>query len=73
MRRSHKDKIVIGNAISLSGPYATGAQITQIAPYDMWVKEVNAKGGIYVKKYGKKLPVEILRYDDKSDCCTHLV
>jgi len=70
-----KDKIVIGNAISLSGPYATGSQTTQIAPYDMWVNEVNAKGGIYVKEYGKKLPVEILRYDDKSDrgTCVRLV
>ena len=70
-----KDKIIIGNAIALSGPYATGAQTTQIAPYDMWAKEVNAKGGIYVKEYGKKLPVEILRYDDKSDrgTCVRLV
>jgi branched-chain amino acid transport system substrate-binding protein len=70
-----KDKIVIGNAISLSGPYAMGAKVTQIAPYDMWVKEVNAKGGIYVKKYKKRLPVEILRYDDKSDrgTCVRLV
>jgi branched-chain amino acid transport system substrate-binding protein len=65
-----KDKIRIGNAISLSGPYAPGALTTQIAPYDMWVKEVNAKGGIYVKEYGKKLPVEIIRYDDKSDIGT---
>jgi branched-chain amino acid transport system substrate-binding protein len=65
-----KDKIRIGNAIALSGPYAPGAITTQIAPYDMWVKEVNAKGGIYVKKYGKKLPVEIIRYDDKSDIGT---
>ena len=65
-----KDKIRIGNAIALSGPYAPGAITTQIAPYDMWVKEVNAKGGIFVKKYGKKLPVEIIRYDDKSDIGT---
>lgn len=65
-----KDKIRIGNAISLSGPYAPGAITTQIAPYDMWVKEVNAKGGIFVKEYGKKLPIEIIRYDDKSDIGT---
>jgi branched-chain amino acid transport system substrate-binding protein len=65
-----KDKIRIGNAIALSGPYAGGAITTQIAPYDMWVKEVNAKGGIYVKEYNKRLPVEIIRYDDKSDIGT---
>jgi len=69
------DKIRIGNAIALSGPYAFAAATTQIAPYDMWVKEVNAKGGIYVKEYGKRLPVEIIRYDDKGDTgtCVKLV
>jgi branched-chain amino acid transport system substrate-binding protein len=65
-----KDKIRIGNAISLSGPYAPGAGMTQIPNYDMWVEEVNAKGGIYVKSYDKRLPVEIIRYDDKSDIGT---
>ena len=65
-----KDKIRIGNAISLSGPYAPGAGMTQIPNYDMWAEEVNAKGGIYVKSYDKRLPVEIIRYDDKSDIGT---
>jgi branched-chain amino acid transport system substrate-binding protein len=36
----------------------------------MWVEEVNKNGGIYVKEYGKKLPVELKRYDDKSDIGT---
>ncbi len=65
-----KDKIRIGNAISLSGPYTAGAGTTQIPPYDMWLKEVNGKGGIFVKEFGKRLPVEIIRYDDKSDIGT---
>ena len=64
------DKIVFGNPIALSGPYAPGAMMSQIRAYDMWVEDVNAKGGIYVKEYGKKLPVEIIRYDDKSDLGT---
>ena len=41
-----KDKIVIGTAISLSGPYSAGAGMTQIPNYKLWVDEVNAKGGI---------------------------
>jgi len=65
-----KDKILIGTAISLSGPYAPGAGMTQIPNYKMWVEEVNAKGGIYVKEYGKRLPVELIIYDDKSDIGT---
>jgi len=65
-----KDKIRIGNPIALSGINVAGAMMSQIRAYDMWVEEVNAEGGIYVKEYGKKIPVEILRYDDKSDVGT---
>jgi branched-chain amino acid transport system substrate-binding protein len=36
----------------------------------MWVDDVNAAGGIYVKDYDKKLPVEMKVYDDKSDVGT---
>jgi len=69
------DTIRIGNPIALSGPYGPPAKTTQIAPYDMWLEEVNAKGGIYVKEYDKRIPVEIIRYDDKSDrgTCIRLV
>jgi len=65
-----KDKILIGSAISLSGPYAPGAGMTQIPNYNMWVEEMNAKGGIFVKEYNKRLPVELIIYDDKSDIGT---
>ena len=65
-----KDKIVIGQAISLSGPLAGGVAIAGGPIYELWVEEVNKKGGIYVKEYGKKLPVELIRYDDKSDIGT---
>jgi branched-chain amino acid transport system substrate-binding protein len=65
-----KDKIVIGQAISLSGPLAGGVAISGGKVYELWVDEVNKNGGIYVKEYGKKLPVELKRYDDKSDIGT---
>ncbi len=65
-----KDKIVIGQAIALSGPLAGGVAIAGGRIYVMWVEEVNKGGGIYVKEYGKKLPVELKRYDDKSDIGT---
>ena len=67
-----KDKIVLGQAIALSGVYAFGAGVTQVAPVDMWIEEVNAEGGIYVEEYGKKLPLELIRYDDKSDVGTQV-
>lgn len=65
-----KDKIVIGQAISLSGPLAPGAGISGGPVWELWVEDVNKNGGIYVKEYGKKLPVELKRYDDKSDIGT---
>jgi branched-chain amino acid transport system substrate-binding protein len=65
-----KDKIRIGQAVSLSGPLATSNAVVSTPYYDLWVKDVNAEGGIYVKEYGKKLPVELLIYDDKSDTGT---
>jgi branched-chain amino acid transport system substrate-binding protein len=65
-----KGKIRIGNPIAMSGINVAGATMSQTRAYDMWVEDVNAKGGIFVKEYNKKLPVEIIRYDDKSDIGT---
>ncbi len=65
-----KDKIIIGQAVSLSGPLGPSNAFVSAPYYDLWVKDVNAEGGIYVKEYGKKLPVELLIYDDKSDIGT---
>ena len=65
-----KDRIVIGQAASLSGPLGPSNAFVSAPYYDFWVKVVNAEGGIYVKGYGKKLPVELLIYDDKSDIGT---
>ena len=59
-----QDKIKIGYAISKSGPNAGGATITQIPNYEMWVKEVNAKGGLMLS--GKRVPIEVVEYDDRS-------
>ncbi|MGE5485777.1 MAG: amino acid ABC transporter substrate-binding protein [Ignavibacteriales bacterium] len=36
----------------------------------MWVDEVNKSGGIYVKEFDKKLPIELKIYDDTSDLGT---
>ncbi|MBW1800514.1 MAG: amino acid ABC transporter substrate-binding protein [Deltaproteobacteria bacterium] len=67
-----KDKIVFGQALSLSGMIAMQASFLEVPAIKLWLQEVNAKGGIYVKELGKRLPVELLRYDDKSDVETML-
>ena len=65
-----KDKIVVGMSRPLSGPLAVIGDSAFKPIYDTWVAEVNADGGIFVKEYGKKLPIELIIYDDKSDVGT---
>jgi branched-chain amino acid transport system substrate-binding protein len=60
-----QDKIRIGYAISKTGPFAGGAGVTTLPNYQLWVKDVNAAGGISVG--GKKLQIEIVEYDDRSN------
>ena len=55
---SAQDKVKIGYAISKTGPNAGGASITQIPNYEMWVKDVMAKGGLKVGD--KRLPIEVV-------------
>ncbi len=65
--KPEKEKIVIGASRSQVGPLAIFEQLSFGPIYKMWQEEVNAAGGIYVKEYDKKLPVEIIVYDDESD------
>lgn len=59
--------IKIGYAISKTGPNAGGANVTQIPNYQLWVKEVNDKGGLMLKSVGKRVPIEVIEYDDRSN------
>lgn len=58
--------IRLGYAVALSGPYAPGAQSTTWSQYKLWAKDVNDAGGIMLKKFGAKVPVELTEYDDRS-------
>jgi branched-chain amino acid transport system substrate-binding protein len=66
MAQSAPKSIKVGYVISLSGPNAPGAAITTLPNYRLWVKEVNDAGGLMLKKYGKKVPLEVTEYDDAS-------
>lgn len=65
-----KEAIVMGVAFAVSGPLAPITNVTIGPVYDMWVKEVNARGGIRVSEYGRRLPIRFIKYDDKSDLGT---
>src|SRR5262245_30368091 len=59
--------VKIGYAIALSGPEAPGAGLTTLPNYRLWIKEVNDAGGLMLKKFGKKVPIEPVELDDTSD------
>jgi branched-chain amino acid transport system substrate-binding protein len=58
--------VKIGYAISLSGPMSSGAGLTTLPNYRLWVDDVNKAGGLMLKKYGKKVPIEVVELDDNS-------
>ena len=60
----HRGKFLIGSAIALTGKYAREGTFVKKG-YDFWSDKVNSQGGIEVG--GKKFPVEMIYYDDRSD------
>jgi branched-chain amino acid transport system substrate-binding protein len=65
-----KDSIVVGMSRPLSGSQAIVGDSAFRPVYETWVAEVNADGGVYVEEYGKKLPIELIIYDDTTDVGT---
>lgn len=56
----------IGWAIAKTGPNAGGTATTVAPNYRMWVKEINDAGGLMLKAYGQRVPIEVVEYDDRS-------
>src|SRR5262245_20961172 len=59
--------IKIGYVISLSGPQSAGAMLTTVPNYRLWVDEVNKAGGLMLKKFNKRIPIEVTEIDDRSN------
>ena len=66
----NKDTIVFGGSRSMTGVYAFFEQSAYGPIYKMWVDDVNADGGLYIKEYDKKMKIELKVYDDTSDLST---
>ncbi len=58
--------IRFGYAITMSGPLGPGAESTTLSQYKLWAKRVNDAGGISLKKFNKKVPIELVEYDDQG-------
>lgn len=65
-----QDIIKVGAIAPKTGPLAGGAVVTQWPNVELWAKQVNARGGIDVG--GKKMMIEIIEYDDKTNPGEHI-
>lgn len=59
-------KIKIGHLHAASGPYAS-ISMPLYYTLKLWIDGVNAEGGAFVKAYGRKIPLELISYDDQSN------
>ena len=59
-------EIRIGASIPLTGLGATSGVYGKWG-YSTPINDINKAGGIYLSKYGKKLPVRLILYDDQVD------
>jgi len=60
-----KEVIKVGAAPSLSGRHSAASE-SEWNAQQLWVEQINAEGGLYVKEYGKKIPLKLIYYDNKS-------
>ncbi len=63
--RAQSGPVRIGYAMSRTGPWTPGAQVSQEPNYLLWAEQVNAAGGLSVK--GVKRPIELISSDDRSE------
>ena len=61
----HGDRVKVGMVASLTGQFSDqGTQALEGA--NAWVRDVNATGGMFIGSTGRKTPVELKHYDDRS-------
>lgn len=58
-------KIKVGLSISLTGIYSVQGR-ESFQGISLWASDVNSEGGIFVREYGRKIPVELVYFDDES-------
>lgn len=64
------ETIKIGAIAPKTGPLAGGATVTQWPNIDLWVAQVNERGGLNVG--GEQMMIELVTYDDKTNPGEHI-
>lgn len=62
--------IKIGSVAPKTGPLAGGAVVTQWPNLELWVHQVNARGGLNVGD--EQMMLELIEYDDKTNPSEHI-
>lgn len=58
-------EIRVGATVAVTGPFS--AEVGHFKKMmEMWAETINAKGGVMMKEYGKRLPIKMIVYDDTS-------
>lgn len=63
---SAPETIKVGAVVSLSGPFGSQGPEQKLG-YQMAVEDLNKDGGVMVKEFNKKIPLELIVMDDESD------
>jgi len=63
--RAQAAPVRVGYTMARTGPWTTGAQVSQEPNYLLWAEQQNAAGGLNVK--GTKRAIELISSDDRSD------
>ncbi len=61
-----KKEILVGYTASLTGAFA-GFGVGHTFGAQAAIDDINAQGGVYVKEYGRKLPIKLIVRDTESD------
>jgi len=65
-----EDMLKLGAIAPKTGPLAGGATVTQWPNVQLWVEQVNARGGLNVG--GTMMKIELIEYDDKTNPGEHI-
>ena len=58
--------IKLGSSCSLTGPFGSGGAMCK-AGYEIAIDDINKKGGVFIKEFNKKIPLELILLDDESN------
>jgi len=62
-------EIKLGTLYASSGRYASISLPVHYA-LKLWIDQMNAAGGVFVKAFNKKIPLKLIAYDDQSNTAT---